>query len=357
MSTVGEYFDQTLIRGIDEGIGTPGLVQSMHGTPADGSLELLTGTEGPVGPDGPPAAAFRWEGDIADRAALDALTPRLGIAQAGKAWRVLGTNTLMYWNGRGFDSFVDAFGALGPDGQPCTIAIGTVTTGAVGSELVATLTGTPPNLTLNLTVPRGIKGRKGAAGGPGPLRNAGDYQDGTHTDGMVPLWDTTAGKWVPRPSPAWRGPWSISESTAWDGGAGFAASQNNVGTSPNTVAQINIPAQDVAWRPFVSGGVAVATSKSDAGTRIDAFVRIGSASGQLVAKGVGIGYGIWHYNRFIPAFDTASMTPGSATAVIAAGAATTLYVVLAHGISGGGNYYYSRTNSNVVVWAVPVSAP
>ncbi len=356
MSTVGEYFDSTLIRGIDEGIGAPGLVQSMHGTPADGSLELPTGGEGPTGPVGPAAVPFRWEGDIADRAALDALTPRLGPAQAGKAWRVLSTNTLMYWNGRGFDSFAEAFGAHGPDGQPCTVTVNTVATGAVGSELIATLAGTPPNLTLDLTVPRGIKGRKGDDGGPGPLRNAGDYQDGAHTQDMVPLWDTAAAKWVPRPMPSWRGPWSIVEHQAWDGGAGFIADQNPISAYPLTVAQINIPAQDVAWRPHVAGFVAVGVNVTDASTRVDAEVYVGSASGQVVAKGSGFPYNLRLHNRFMPYFATSTMQPSSAVGVIAAGAATTLFVVLQRNLGSGGAGYY-RTNSTIIVWAVPVATP
>uniref|UniRef100_UPI003F494886 hypothetical protein n=1 Tax=Nocardia suismassiliense TaxID=2077092 RepID=UPI003F494886 len=355
MSTVGEYFATTLIRGIDEGIGTPGLVQSLHATPADGSLELPTGSPGTTGSPGPAAAPFRWEGDIDDRATLDALAPRLGLAHAGKAWRVKSTNALMYWNGTGFDSFLEAFGAHGPDGEPTTMTLGTVTTGAVGSPLIATVTGTPPTLVLNLTVPRGTKGRKGDPGGPGPIRSAPDYQNGTHTQDMVPLWDTPAGKWMPRPLPAWRGPWSINEGLAWNGGTGFAGSQSNTGTSPNTIAQLLVPAQDTPWRPMVTGGVIVSTGSSGADTRVDAEVRIGSATGQIVAMGSGLPYGVDWFNRFIPHFASPAMTPASSVGVIAAGVAATLFVVLRR--SGGANYSYTQSRANIACWAVPVSAP
>ncbi|WP_054815431.1 hypothetical protein [Nocardia arizonensis] len=357
MSTVGEYFDSTIIRGIHEGIGTPGVVQAMHGTPRDGALELMTGTAGAAGDAGPAGYPFRWEGDIADQSALNALAGGLGLAHAGKAWRVVSTNALMYWNGTSFDSFAEAFGGMGPDGQPCSIAIGTVDTGPVGSPLQVTVTGTPPNLTLSLTVPRGVKGLTGEDGPPGPLRQAADYADGTHVDNAVPVWNDVTQKWTPAAYPGLRGPWSIVEETAWDGGAGFSASQTNVATSPNTIAQLNIPAQDTAWRPVLSGGVAVRTTEASSSfsTRVDAEVRIGSNSGQLVGIGIGWPFGLENYNRFRPCFGARITDPTGSVGVIAAGTAVTLYVVLRRG-QGSSNYTYNRTGAQLVCWAQPVAA-
>ncbi|MBF6296293.1 hypothetical protein IU459_01895 [Nocardia amamiensis] len=357
MSTVGDYFASTAIRGIDEGIGTRGVVQAMHGTPSDGSLELMTGTPGPQGEQGDAARPFRWEGDIADHTALTALAAKLTTAHAGKAWRVVATDTLVYWNGRGFDSFAQAFGAHGPDGETCTVSIGTVDTGPVGSELQVTVVGEPPDLVLNLTVPRGVQGRKGDPGGPGPLRNAPDYADGIHADGAVPVWDDTIGKWKPRPYPGLRGPWSIVEGQAWDGGAGFAASQLNIATATKTVAQLNIPAQDVAWRPIVTGGVVVGTTEAwnQFTTRVDAEVRIGTADGPIVALGAGMVTGADSYNRFQPFYATRGLTPDSAVGVVAAGQAVTLYVVLRRN-AGSSNYDYSMSRARIVCMARPVGA-
>ncbi|CAM4499071.1 hypothetical protein NONI108955_36425 [Nocardia ninae] len=355
MSTVGEYFQSTVIRGIDEGVGGPGLVQSLHGTPRDGSLELTTGTPGDRGPAGEPAREFRWEGDIDGQTALDAIATKLGPAQAGKAWRVLPSgnapDTLVYWNGTGFDTFVDAFGAAGPDGQPCTVTIGMVETGPIGSKLQATITGTPPSLTLDLTVPRGVQGRKGDPGPPGPIRQAPDYADGPHVERTVPMWDTTIGKWVPRPYPGLRGPWSIVENLAWDSGAGFSASQSNIGTTPNTVAVLNIPAQDTDWRPYITGGVMVA-SGDQLETRIDAEVRLGSAAGQIVALGSGWPSGVLGHNRFQPYYG-ARMTPESTVGVVLAGQPAALYVVLRRN-SGNANYSYAQAGAQIVCWARPV---
>ena len=58
-------------------------------------------------------------------------------------------------------------GAKGADGQTPNISIGTVTTGAAGSSASAEITGTTPNLTLNLTIPKGDKGDKGDTGAAG----------------------------------------------------------------------------------------------------------------------------------------------------------------------------------------------
>ena len=49
-------------------------------------------------------------------------------------------------------------GATGLDGQTPVLTIGTVTTGAPGTEASATITGTAPNFVLNLTIPQGPTG-------------------------------------------------------------------------------------------------------------------------------------------------------------------------------------------------------
>lgn len=355
MTTVGEYFAGALIRGIDEGIGREGVVQSMHVTPADGALELPVGSPGGDGETGPSALPFRWEGDIADVAALTALATTLGPVHAGRAWRVLSTNALHYWNGRVFDIFPDAFGGTGPQGAPNSLSIGTVTTGAAGTNLAASITGTPPSQVLNLTVPRGVQGAKGPDGSPGPLTGASDF-DGTVTlaDGMVPLWSASSSKWVPTAYPGWRGPWTITEGERWDGGAGFVASATGISASPYTIAQLPIPAQDTAWRPFVLGGAVIRTAATDHTSRVDIEACIGSASGQIVALGVGMSYGIDVLARLQPQFQTAAMTPASTVGVIAAGVATTLHIVIRKNY-GTANFSYSRTGAHVAAWAVPVS--
>jgi len=49
-------------------------------------------------------------------------------------------------------------GIQGPIGLSNTLTIGTVTASAPGADAGATLTGTSPNQTLSLVIPRGIQG-------------------------------------------------------------------------------------------------------------------------------------------------------------------------------------------------------
>ena len=58
-------------------------------------------------------------------------------------------------------------GVQGADGQTPNITIGTVTTLNAGSNATAEITGTTPDLTLNLGIPKGDKGDKGDAGSGG----------------------------------------------------------------------------------------------------------------------------------------------------------------------------------------------
>lgn len=58
-------------------------------------------------------------------------------------------------------------GAAGPAGAAATIQIGTVTTGAPGSNASVTNSGTKQNAIFNFTIPRGEPGDTGPAGPPG----------------------------------------------------------------------------------------------------------------------------------------------------------------------------------------------
>lgn len=84
-----------------------------------------------------------------------------------------------------------ATGSTGLTGPANTLAIGTVTTGAPGSSAIATITGAAPTQTLNLTIPQGTQGPTGA-GAPdattttkGSIQLAGDL-GGTAAAPTVP---------------------------------------------------------------------------------------------------------------------------------------------------------------------------
>ena len=95
-------------------------------------------------------------------------------------------------------------GTKGADGQTPTISIGTVNTGAAGTNASATITGTTPNLTLNLTIPKGDKGTNGV-------------------NGQTP---------------------KISIGTVTTGAAGSSASASISGTTPNLTLNLTIPKGD-----------------------------------------------------------------------------------------------------------------
>ena len=65
-------------------------------------------------------------------------------------------------------------GDTGPQGETPILSIGTVTTGAPGTEAAATITGTAPNFVLNLTIPQGPTGDIGPTGDTGPTGPTGD---------------------------------------------------------------------------------------------------------------------------------------------------------------------------------------
>jgi hypothetical protein len=356
MTSIGEYFDRTRIRGINEGIGREDIVQSFHGTPSDGGFELPVGPKGPDGPQGPAAHPFKHEGDVSDIAALNALATRLRPAHAGKAWRVKSTNRLMVWNGRSFDTFTDAFGGHGPVGETNTLSVGTVTTGAAGTEASVTITGTPPEQTIDLTIPRGVKGAKGPIGPPGPLRESSDYDDTVaHVDRMVPMWNPSTEKWTPTPYPGWRGPWTLVEGQSWSGTGGFVATNSST-TNPRTIAEISIPAQNVAWRPFVTGGALIRLNNAGNAQASSLYVHLGSTSGQRVAWGRGMPDGAWAFANLVPLwYDVSAMTPASTAGVVAAGASVTLYVLLSSGAGTTYSLQYDRTKAHLAVWAVPVT--
>ena len=95
-------------------------------------------------------------------------------------------------------------GAKGADGQTPNISIGTVTTGAAGTNASATISGTTPNLTLDLTIPKGDKGSNGI-------------------NGQTP---------------------KISIGTVTTGAAGSSASASISGTTPNLTLNLTIPKGD-----------------------------------------------------------------------------------------------------------------
>ena len=79
-------------------------------------------------------------------------------------------------------------GQDGEDGLPCSLTVGTVTTGEPGTDAEVDITGEAPNQTVNFKIPRGATGQPGPAGsGTGDML-ASVYD--TNGDGKVNAADT-----------------------------------------------------------------------------------------------------------------------------------------------------------------------
>lgn len=74
---------------------------------------------------------------------------------------------LVGWDGSSWTDYGAIVGASGPVGNSGTITIGTVTTGAAGSSVLITNSGSSTASTLNFTIPRGDVGSTGSAGAAG----------------------------------------------------------------------------------------------------------------------------------------------------------------------------------------------
>ena len=235
------------------------------------------------------------------------------------------------------------------------MTVGTVTTLPTGSNATVSITGTAPNQVLNIGIPRGIQGAVGEAGGPGPLRTAPDYDNSAAPQqGDVLAWQAGTSKYKPVRNPGLRGPYSIDS-------ASFPAASLNNSVDGKAVAALQIPAQITAWRPMVFGSIETKTNSTDFNTRVDAEVRIGSVSGQIVGLGTGFPNGvdsdnkltaIVASNRIQPYFDVA-MGVESTVGVVPAGQATSLVVVLTRPF-GSATYNHWSRNAHLVCHCIPV---
>jgi hypothetical protein len=187
----------------------------------------------------------------------------------------------------GNDGSPGAPGADGNDGADATVAIGTTTTGAEGTNATVTNTGTPGAAIFNFTIPRGDKGDTGDPGSPGA-----DGSDGAPgADGA----DGTAA--------------TITVGTTTTGAPGTNASVTNTGSTNAAVLQFQIPRGD----PGADG--------SDGAPGADGQgVPVGGAAGQVLAKIDGTDYntnwidapsgGVWNINASDIYFDTGDVGIG-----------------------------------------------
>ena len=83
---------------------------------------------------------------------------RFRSVEAGGTWSAWVTVS------KGKDGQDGQDGQDGEDGLPCSLTVGTVTTGEPGTNAEVEITGEAPNQTVNFTIPRGATGQQGPAG-------------------------------------------------------------------------------------------------------------------------------------------------------------------------------------------------
>lgn len=148
------------------------------GDKGDQGIQGLQGPQGVPGVNGTNGAGIQIAGEVAT---YSALPTGLTSADAGKAYIVDADGKLYIWSGTSFPSNGNGQTFVGPAGPANTLTVGTVTTGESGASAVATITGTAPNQVLNLTIPQGPTGATGATGADGP---ANTLQIGSVTTGQ-----------------------------------------------------------------------------------------------------------------------------------------------------------------------------
>lgn len=121
----------------------------------------LIGPQGPQGPTGPQGI----KGDTGNQGPQGVIGPQGPKGDTGDTGPKGDTGLqgpIGPTGPKGDKGDIGNTGSTGPPGPANTLNIGTVTTGAPGSAASATITGTAPTQTLNLTIPRGTAGQDGA---------------------------------------------------------------------------------------------------------------------------------------------------------------------------------------------------
>lgn len=107
---------------------------------------FIVGPTGPMGPTGPGGGPTGATGPTGPAGEVGPTGPAGEVGPTGPAGEIGPTGP------------AGEVGPTGPAGETPIITIGTVTTGAPGTDAEASITGTAPNFVLNLTIPQGPTG-------------------------------------------------------------------------------------------------------------------------------------------------------------------------------------------------------
>lgn len=140
-------------------------------------------------------------------------------------------------------------GIQGNPGPPNVLGIGTITTGAPGSSADATITGTSPAQTLNLTIPRGAdgtNGTNGTNGAPGSVLTATSTTSVTTATGdrtftLAAVADFLVNQRVRAASNATPDNWMSGRVKSWNSGTKvLVVTVDLIGSAPATATDWNI---------------------------------------------------------------------------------------------------------------------
>ncbi|MBF6213781.1 hypothetical protein IU487_22445 [Nocardia puris] len=328
--------------------GLPVLTATVTPDPDAASLSLPVGPAGPAGPRGTPRAPFRKQGEIADEAARPT---GLGAEDRGRWWHRLDDDGMDVWTGDGWEHSTAAVGPQGPP-APATTFVPSTTHDAALTIPAVQITGPGPELGITLTAPAGERGEQGPAGDSGTIATATDVDQTTGpTQRSTLALSVAARRWRVQPAPNGFGPWS------WHG-TDFN-SDNQSATDLLTAGTFTFPALPFAWRPMCWGRLAIYAQQAQVNAEVR--VRLGSATGVIVAAGAGIrSYSAYYLTTFVPAVGnpgTQSLSPTSTLGSIPAYEESTLVVTVERisQLQDGGEVGFLQANASLTVWAQPIT--
>jgi hypothetical protein len=145
--------------------GTPGATgpQGPAGTPGAAGTQGLQGPKGDTG-----AAGMNFRGAWS---AGTVYTANDAVTFGGSTYLAEAGNTAsppdLYPQAWAMLAQAGGAGPTGATGASATVSVGTVTTGAPGTQALVTLSGTSSAAVLNFTIPQGVAGAAGSGGGGG----------------------------------------------------------------------------------------------------------------------------------------------------------------------------------------------
>ena len=163
-------------------------------------------------------------------------------------------------------------GPQGIPGEAATIQLGTVTTGAAGSDVIITNSGTENAAVFNFTIPRGDRGEQGEQGIQGETGNGIVSIEKTSTSGLVDTYTITFDNGNTETFTVTNGQKgdtgsaaTISVGSTTTGAAGTSASVTNSGTSSAAVLDFVIPKGDTGATGATGNGISSIAKTSTSG--------------------------------------------------------------------------------------------